>query len=143
MEIYRVMRVDRELTDAFGRLMPQLSGSLSAPSDEQLRLQVESPQTSLWAARIDGHIVGVLSMAWYDVPSGRKAWIEDVVVDSECRGAGVGAALVEAALRQAEELGVDCVMLTSNPARVAAHGLYRKAGFEIYETTLFRRWTGR
>ena len=77
------------------------------------------------------------------VPSGRKGWIEDVVVDASARGAGVGEALVRAALERAAREGVERVMLTSRPARRAARALYRKVGFEEAETSVFvRRTTG-
>lgn len=84
-----------------------------------------------------GRIVGVLTLVWYDAPSGRKAWIEDVVVDSAARGCGAGHALVEAAQRLAREIGADRLMLTSNPRRTAARALYRKCGFNEAETTVF------
>lgn len=87
----------------------------------------------------EGRIVGLLSVAFYDVPSGRKAWIEDVVVDAAARGGGVGEALVRAALNVAREEGAVRVMLTSNPARRAAHRLYERMGFERYGTDCFRR----
>ena len=70
-------------------------------------------------------------------PSGRKAWIEDVVVDGAARGCGAGDALVRAAVEHAARIGAGKVMLTSNPAREAARALYRKVGFEEVETTVF------
>lgn len=129
---------DDRLTAACERLLPQLSASLPIPSDAMLRRILRSPSSALFCAEADGEIIGMLTLAWYDVPSGRKAWIEDVVVDAACRGCGTGRALVEEALRHARRIGASCVMLTSNPAREAAHALYRKAGFETYDTTLFR-----
>ncbi len=78
-----------------------------------------------------------LTLAWYDAPSGRKAWIEDVVVDGAARGCGAGDALVRAAVEHAARIGAGKVMLTSNPAREAARALYRKVGFEEVETTVF------
>ena len=80
---------------------------------------------------------------WYDVPSGRKAWIEDVVVDAARRGAGIGEALVREALSRAAAAGVPRVMLTSSAARRAARALYRKVGFEEVETAVFARKTDR
>ena len=71
------------------------------------------------------------------MPSGRKAWIEDVVVDAEVRGTGAGRALVAAALEHAAGVGAGEVLLTSNPAREAARALYRKMGFEEAATTVF------
>ena len=92
----------------------------------------------LCAAGEDGRIVGLLSVALYDVPSGRKAWIEDVVVDAATRGRGIGEALVREALALACREGVARVMLTSNATRRAAHRLYERMGFVRYETDCFR-----
>jgi len=92
---------------------------------------------ALFAARLDGRIAGVLTLVWYDVPSGRKAWVEDVVVDAAARGCGAGEALVKAGTEHAARIGAAKVMLTSNPAREAARALYRKIGFEEAGTTVF------
>ena len=120
VEIRRITQVSDALEEAFARLMPQLSPRLGAPSREA-----------------GERIVGVLMLAWYDAPSGRKAWIEDVVVDGAARGCGAGDALVRAAVEHAARIGAGKVMLTSNPAREAARALYRKVGFEEVETTVF------
>ena len=137
VEIRQVTEVSGELAQAFARLMPQLSPRLGAPSPEALRRVVENDGTVLLAAVADGRIAGVLTLAWYDAPSGRKAWIEDVVVDTAARGCGAGEALVRAAVEHAARIGAEKVMLTSNPARGAARALYRKIGFEEVETTVF------
>lgn len=137
MKVYRVSEADARLCAAFARLMPQLSASLGVPSAEALRRIVASSATALFCAETEDGIVGVLSLAWYDVPSGRKAWIEDVVVDAAARGCGAGEALVRAAQRHAAEIGAKRVMLTSNPSRTAARALYRKCGFNEAETTVF------
>lgn len=79
----------------------------------------------------------MLALAWYDVPTGRKAWIEDVVVDAGVRRSGAGRALIDAALALATKLGVQQVRLTSNPTRTAARGLYHDMGFEIADTSVF------
>lgn len=117
--------------------MPQLSAHLGAPSAGLLRRLCASPAAALLVARQDGRIVGMLTLAWYDAPSGRKAWIEDVVVDAAARGSGAGEALVRAALERARREEADCVMLTSSAARTAARSLYRKVGFVEAETSVF------
>ena len=133
--IREVRETTPPLLDAFAALMPQLSAGL-----ERI---VRSPSAAMFAAWRDGAAVGALTLVWYDVPSGRKGWIEDVVVDASARGAGVGEALVRAALERAAREGVERVMLTSRPARRAARALYRKVGFEEAETSVFvRRTTG-
>lgn len=97
-----------------------------------------STDAQLLAARIDGEIVGVLVLALYPTLTGRKAWIEDVVVDTSMRGAGIGRALVERAIAEASARGAATIDLTSNPSREAAHRLYRACGFEERATTPFR-----
>ena len=137
VEIRRITEVSDALEEAFARLMPQLSPGLGAPSREELRRVAGSETGELLAAVAGERIVGVLTLAWYDAPSGRKAWIEDVVVDGAARGCGAGDALVRAAVEHAARIGAGKVMLTSNPAREAARALYRKVGFEEVETTVF------
>lgn len=137
VEIRRITQVSDALEEAFARMMPQLSPRLGAPSREVLRRVAGSETGALLAAVAGERIVGVLTLVWYDAPSGRKAWIEDVVVDGAARGCGAGDALVRAAVAHAARIGAGKVMLTSNPAREAARALYRKVGFEEVETTVF------
>ena len=147
LEVRQVTEVTDSLLEAFGRLMPQLSPRLEAPSGERLRavaanpsaalFTAESPSAALFAAEAGGCIRGLLTLVWYDVPSGRKAWIEDVVVDAAARGFGAGEALVRAAQAHAAAVGAGKVMLTSNPSRGAARRLYAKMGFKEAETTVF------
>ena len=135
--VYRVTAFSEALAEAFAGLLPQLSPRLGALSEERLRRLLAAPAAALYVAERAGRIVGTLTLAWYDAPSGRKAWIEDVVVDAAARGCGAGEALVRAAQRHAAEIGAKRVMLTSNPSRTAARALYRKCGFNEAETTVF------
>jgi len=130
--------VDDELVAAFERLIPQLSSSSPPPTREQLDELVGSDDTVLFLAVIDGRIVGSLTLAFYRIPTGLKAWIEDVVVDDSARGRGLGAALNEAALVEAERRGAKDVSLTSRPAKQAANRLYKRIGFEPRETNIYR-----
>ena len=135
-----VIEVDDELTAAFERLTPQLSSSSPAPGADELAAIVASPATVLFAARdIDsGDIVGTLTLAMFRIPTGLRAWIEDVVVDESVRGKGVGAALTEAAIERARREGAKTVDLTSRPTREAANRLYKRVGFEVRETNVYR-----
>ena len=138
IRIYEATEPSDLLAEAFARLLPQLSERMTAPDREAVARIVASPATrQLVAAAEDGRIVGLLSVALYDVPSGRKAWIEDVVVDAAARGFGAGEALVRAAQAHAAAVGAGKVMLTSNPSRGAARRLYAKMGFKEAETTVF------
>jgi ribosomal protein S18 acetylase RimI-like enzyme len=99
---------------------------------------VTNPESVLFAAVADGVVVGSLTLALYRIPTGVKAWIEDVVVDESARGMGVGEALNRAAIDEAARRGAKNVSLTSRSSREAANRLYRRLGFEPYETNLYR-----
>jgi len=131
--------VDDELVEAFVRLTPQLSSSNPPPSREELEEIVASPATVLFVAReADGPILGSLTLALFRIPTGLRAWIEDVVVDEAARGKGVGAALNEAALDHARAVGARTVDLTSRPSREAANRLYQRLGFVERDTNVYR-----
>lgn len=133
-----VQSVDDELVAAWQRLLPQLSSSAPPLTADHLREIVGSDATSLLVARVDGAIAGCLTLAVFPIPTGRRAWIEDVVVDGAARGRGVGEALTRAAVEHALTLGVRTVDLTSRPSREAANRLYRRVGFERRETSVYR-----
>lgn len=135
-------QADDELLEAFARLTPQLSRSSPPPSRAVLAEIVGSPATELLLARgDDDRIVGSLTLVLFRIPTGLRAWIEDVVVDGEARGQGVGEALNRAALDLAAERGARSVDLTSRPSREAANRLYRRLGFEERDTNVYR-YTG-
>lgn len=138
VEIVPVEAVTGELVEAFARLIPQLSSSSSPPTAEQLSEIVDAADSVLFVARMDGRIVGCLTLALYRIPTGLKAWIEDVVVDGEARGNGIGEALSRAAVDEAARRGAKHVSLTSRASRDAANRLYRAIGFEQYETNVYR-----
>ena len=100
VQIVHVERVDDELVEAFQRLIPQLSSSSPPPGPEHLAAIVDSPDTVLFVARVDGRILGSLTLAFYRIPSGTKAWIEDAGVDADARGHGVGEILNRARGRE-------------------------------------------
>ncbi|HYF46786.1 MAG TPA: GNAT family N-acetyltransferase [Acidimicrobiales bacterium] len=133
-----VSEVDDELVEAFERLTPQLSSSNPPPSREALEEIVASPATVLFVARDEGGVLGSLTLALFRIPTGLRAWIEDVVVDESARGKGVGAALNEAALDHARSVGARTVDLTSRPSREAANRLYQRLGFVQRDTNVYR-----
>lgn len=136
--IERATQVTDELVRAFEELIPQLSSSNPPPGREQLQSIVSSPSCVLFVARIDGRIVGSLTLAVFPIPTGVRAWIEDVVVDAGARGHGVGEALNAAAIEEARARGAVTVDLTSRPSREAANRLYQRIGFEKRETNVYR-----
>lgn len=129
-----------DLREAFDRLVPQLSSSNPPPTDDELRHIIASPASILLVARDgeDGTILGSLTLVVFPIPTGIRAWIEDVVVDEAARGRGVGEALNRAALDRARAEGARTVDLTSRPTREAANRLYQRLGFVPRETNIYR-----
>jgi ribosomal protein S18 acetylase RimI-like enzyme len=130
-----------ELVEAFARLLPQLSTSAPAPSLESLARIIAAPSNTVLIARdptAGGRIVGTLTLVMFPIPTALRAWIEDVVVDSEARGRGVGEALTNSAVNIAKQRGAKTVDLTSRQSRKAAHRFYEKAGFHVRDTSVYR-----
>ena len=138
LTIRAAAEVDERLVADFARLIPQLSSSSPPPTAGELLAIVDNPHSVLFLAELDGAVVGSLTLAFYRIPTGLKAWIEDVVVDESARGHGVGEALNLAAIDEARARGAKNVSLTSRPSRAAANRLYQRLGFVPYETNLYR-----
>jgi ribosomal protein S18 acetylase RimI-like enzyme len=141
MQVEQIREATDEFVAALARLVPQLSSSIAPPTREAVAQMVTSPAIVQLIARDperQGLIVGTLTLALFRIPTGLRAWIEDVIVDSESRGKGIGEALVRAALDQARQAGARTVDLTSRPSRQAANRLYVRVGFSQRETNIYR-----
>lgn len=131
--------VTPELIDAMNHLIPQLSSSAGPLDADQLGAVVTAEASHLLIALDeDDSIVGSMTLVVFPIPTGIRAWVEDVVVDEAARGKGVGAALNTRALDIAREAGAKTVDLTSRPSREAANRLYQRLGFVPRETNVYR-----
>ena len=138
LEIREATEVDDALVAAMARLVPQLSSSNPPPDVAALSAIVASDASVLLLAEEDGEVVGAMTLVVFTIPTGVRAWIEDVVVDEAARGRGVGDALNRAAIERAREAGARTVDLTSRPSREVANHLYRRLGFEQRDTNVYR-----
>ena len=141
--IREVTEVDDVMVAAMARLIPQLSNSSPPPDVNALEAIVGSEASILLVAEdpgVEGEsaILGSLTLAIFRIPTGLRAWIEDVVVDGSARGRGVGEALNRVAIDRARAAGATTVDLTSRPSREAANRLYRRLGFEQRTTNVYR-----
>jgi ribosomal protein S18 acetylase RimI-like enzyme len=130
--------VTDEVVEAFGRLLPQLSTSAKPLDAAAVKDVASSSAVTVLLARSEGKIVGMLSLVVFRIPTGARAWIEDVVVDTAAGRQGTGSALVRAAVERARAAGVRTVDLTTRPSRVAAGNLYERAGFTQRDTRVYR-----
>jgi ribosomal protein S18 acetylase RimI-like enzyme len=141
MQVSEQTEFSQRIAEELRRLLPQLSNSAAMPSDEFIRKLLASDSSRLLVARDGDSVVGFLTLVIFPIPTGVRAWIEDVIVDSAARGKGVGEKLNRAALDLAKNLGARTVELTSRPSREAANRLYQRLGFVPRDTNVYRFMT--
>ncbi|SHE95626.1 Ribosomal protein S18 acetylase RimI [Ferrithrix thermotolerans DSM 19514] len=123
-----------------GRLVGQLSSSPREITAEVLSPILTDDRSHLLVARKapGAEILGMLTLVIFNIPTGVRAWIEDVVVDESTRGVGLGKALTLHAIEVAKSKGAVSVDLTSRPSRVSANAMYQRLGFKLRETNVYR-----
>ena len=143
IKIFEITEMSQKVYDAFERLLPQLSSSAKIPTWEELEDLINSKAGIVLAAVDDEDpeekILGTMTLVVFRIPTGVRAWVEDVVVDKEARGKGIGEKLIRTSIERAKAEGAKTIDLTSRPSRVEAHRLYKRCGFEMRETCVFRR----
>lgn len=138
MDIILVDTITEELVTSFKKIIPLLNNNQVAPTSEYLQSILDNEGVYLFIAKENNKIYGTITLATYKIPTGLKGWIEDVVVDEEARGKGVGKLLVTHVLDFSRAIGLKCVDLTSRSSREAANVLYKKIGFLKRETNVYR-----
>ena len=138
MKVEQVRNCDDALLIGVNALLPQLSGTARPLSQSEIKTIVDSDTAYLLVARDDNKICGMLTLIVFRIPTGVRAWIEDVVVSESSHGKGVGKSLLASAANMAREQGARTIDLTSRPEREAANRLYRKAGFVQRDTNVYR-----
>lgn len=91
------------------------------------------PNQEILVAEVYGEAAGTLVLAILpNLAHGGAPYavVENVVVDEEYRGEGVGKALVREAMRRAKRAGAYKLALCSNAGLTEAHEFYRALGFE-------------
>ena len=138
MKIIEITEYKDIFLAAVNRLLPQLSTSAVSLSKYDLQKIIASGSTKLLFAEDQKLLVGTLTLVLFKIPTGTRALIEDVVVDRDARGQGIGKLLIQHAIKVAKESGAKTIDLTSHPSREPANKLYQKLGFEIRETNVYR-----
>lgn len=137
--IEQVTHYDEQLIAPIHSLLSQLTRQPIIFGEEELRALIANNASHLFIMREQEEVVGMLTLGIYLSPTGRKAWVEDVVVDITYRLRGYGRALISHAIHYCEETLSPCtLMLTSNPQREAANALYRTSGFKQKITNVYK-----
>lgn len=103
------------------------------PSDAAMRTGVErllaDPQTEFLLGGEPPAGVAALRYRYGVWGDGEDCCVEDLFVEDEARGTGLGRALVDAAIARARERGSVRIELDVNERNEAARSLYESAGF--------------
>jgi ribosomal protein S18 acetylase RimI-like enzyme len=139
MNIIEINKFSTRIFKSILKLLPQLDPNVDMPGENHFKKILKSERTHLFIAETDNkEIVGMLTIGTYDIPSGTKFWIEDVVVDESQRGKGFGEELIHLAIDFSKKNGAKSIELTSRPTRIAANELYKKCGFVLRDTNVYR-----
>lgn len=130
---------DEKHYQAVVRLLTQLTTRSITFTPEMYHTLMEAPSSDLCLLTdSQAQVVGMLTLNTCMSPTGKRGWIEDVVVDEAYRGKALGRKLVDHAIGLARERGLQTLMLTSKPKRIAANALYRSVGFEPKDTNVYK-----
>lgn len=139
MKIQKIDSFSERVFQAVLRLLPQVAADANLPSQQYFEGMLASENVHFFIAELDDdRIAGMLTIGTYRTPSGIKVWIEDVVVDKDQRGKGLGKDLSLFAIDYARSLDAKEICLTSRPSRIAANALYQKIGFKQHETNVYK-----
>ncbi len=139
MKIRRITRFSDDIYNAVIKLLTQLSPEAELISEDSFKRLLSSSNIYFFICEIEKNkIAGMLTIGTYNLLSGNKFWIEDVVIDESHRGKGYGRELMSYAIDFSKSLGATSIMLTSRPSRIAANKLYTSLGFVKYDTNVYR-----
>lgn len=137
LEIRCVTEPLDDYVEAVRRLLGQLTTRPIAFGKTELEQLLADESSRLYVACLEGTIVGMATVGTYLCPTGRKFWLEDVVVDEAYRGRGVARAFLETVVDGLHLSGTEKLYLTSNPSRVAANRLYQSMDFQSKITNVY------
>ena len=135
IKLIKPSEISPQVEQRIGELMNQLNPTIK--TEGFVSLTTEASGCELFCAFEGNDIIGMASLIMYNVLSGNKAWIEDVVVDQNFRRKGVATALTHALIDRAKERGADYLLLYTGTHRKEAHGLYESCGFALKNSHLY------
>ena len=139
--VSEIKGVSDDIHERILKLLSQLTSAKFIFSINYFHHLIDSDNTILFGAfenSVGNKLLGILTLAIIEIPTGKLARIEDVVVDKESRGKGIGEQLTLSAIEKAKSLGIKKIDLTSNPSREAANRLYQRMGFTQRNTNVYR-----
>lgn len=129
-----------EITDNIQLQVAELYAQLN-PTENQRSLEevlAKNNNVVLVICKENSIIYGIALLVTYKVLAGYRGLIEDVVVDADQRGKGIGKKLMNKLLEQAKEIGLNEILLFSGHHRTAAISLYKSMGFTVRNSGIYQ-----
>lgn len=136
-KFYRLEHFDVSYIEIINKLLSQLSSSGKCITEEVLKEIIESDSSEIYFMKEGDNVIGMFTLGFYISPTGRKCWLEDVVIDKDFRGRSLGKLLMQKVMDIVTERGNITLMLTSKPSRIAANKLYQSSGLDKKETNVY------
>ncbi len=97
---------------------------------------LSNPKSIFIVVEINNIIVGVASLYIIEKLTRKMGLIEDVAVDSNYRGKGIGIKLIQNLTSEAKNMGCDKIVLNSSKNNIS---FYEKSGFKVNEIQMVLR----
>lgn len=138
IKIKRIVEINEMIVEGVNSLLGQLVSDKQIFTESDLYRIITSESSMLFLMYLNDNVIGMFTIGNYYSPTGRKFWLEDVVIDSKYRGKSLGKRMLKKALEIVSTFGTSTLMLTSKPVRIAANNLYISLGFSKKETNVYR-----
>lgn len=140
ISIVQLKTFSLEALEALNKLLRQLDSTATPLTKTDVKYMIGSSVNYLFIAkRTDNkQIIGMLTLIIFRTPFAKKGLLEDLVVDKNHRGKGVGKKLISTAIKKAREEGAVYLDFTSRPKRVEANKLYQSLSFKKRNTNVYR-----
>lgn len=100
--------------------------------------RVTGEDAPAYVAASGTEVVGMVTLCVFSTLTGTKAYLDHLVVAPGRRRQGIGRALIQHAIEQADRVGASRIDLTANEHKQAGWALYESLGFHRRDTASFR-----
>jgi len=114
----------------------------STAEDALARLIAETTFGRIWLIKIQEKAIGyvILTLGYSIEFHGRDAFIDEIFIEADYRGKGIGTKVIEFVELQCRESGIHALHLEVERENMSAQNLYRKLGFQDHDRYLMTKW---
>lgn len=134
----RVKKANKKTLAAINYLLPQLSSTAKSLSGRQFQEMVRDKNNFFMGVWDKEKMIGMGFIVFILTPVGLRARLEDMVVDEKYRGKGLGGTLIRRLIAEAKKRKARWIEFTSRKDRIATNRFYKKFGFKLRDTNIYR-----